>query len=132
MTQGRFPETAYNVVTIIGAALAGVCLVTIVFLTGVELLQERPPPYIGILSYVILPVPLILGLLMIPLGIWRERQRRRAGKPASALVFVLDLHLPKHQAALILFTDVTAVFLLFTAYGSYRTFKWSESVAGFP
>jgi hypothetical protein len=96
---------------------------------GVELLQERPPPYIGILSFVILPVPLILGL-MIPFGLWRER--RRAGKPASALVFVLDLHLPKHQAALILFAVVTTVFLLFTAYGSYRTFEWTESVAGFP
>ena len=132
MTDRRFPDTAYNSITIIGVALACVCLITIAFLIGVELLQERPPPYIGIISFVILPVPLILGLLMIPFGMWRERRRRRAGKPASDLVFVLDLHLPKHQAALILFTGVTAVFLLFTAYGSYRTFEWTESVAGFP
>ena len=37
MTQRRFPDTAYNAVTIIGAALAAVCLATIAFLTGVEL-----------------------------------------------------------------------------------------------
>ena len=129
MTQRRFPDTAYNAVTIIGAALAAVCLATIAFLTGVELLQQRPPPYIGLISYVILPVPLILGLLMIPIGMWRERRRLRAGKPASASVLVLDLRLPKHQAALILFVGVTTVFLLFTAYGSYRTFEWTESVS---
>ena len=105
------------------------CLITIAFLIGVELLHDRPPPYIGLLSYLILPVPLILGLLMIPIGMWRERRRLRQGKPASAPVFVLDLRLPKHQAALIVFIGVTAVFLLFTAYGSYRTFKWTESVA---
>jgi hypothetical protein len=45
---------------------------------------------------------------------------------------MLDLHLPKHQAALILFAVVTTVFLLFTAYGRYRTFEWTESVAEFP
>jgi hypothetical protein len=129
MAQRRFPDTAYNAITIIGAALASVCLATIVFLTGVELLQKRSPPYIGLISYVILPVPLILGLLMIPIGMWRERRRLRAGKPASALVFALDLRSPKHQAALILFAGVTTVFLLFTAYGSYRTFEWTESVA---
>ena len=60
---------------------------------------------------------------------WRERRRLRAGKPASASVFTLDLRLPKHQAALILFVGVTTVFLLFTAYGSYRTFEWTESVS---
>ena len=79
MTQRRFPDTAYNTITIIGVALASVSLVTIAFLIGVELLQERPPPYIGLISYLILPVPLILGLLMIPIGMWRERRRLRQG-----------------------------------------------------
>jgi nitrate/TMAO reductase-like tetraheme cytochrome c subunit len=129
MTQRRFPDTAYQGGTMLGAALAGVCLATIAFLTGVALLHKRPPPYIGIISYVIVPVPLLLGLLLIPIGMWRERRRLRAGKPASASVWVIDLHLPKHQAAIILFVGVTTVFLLFTAYGSYRTFQWTESVA---
>ena len=128
MTQRRFPDTAYNPITIIGAALASVCLATIIFLTGVELLQKRSPPYIGLISYIILPVPLIIGLLMIPIGMWRERRRLRAGKPGSPSVWVLDLRWPKHQAAIILFACVTTVFLLFTAYGSYRTFEWTESV----
>ena len=126
MTQRRFPDTAYNAVTRIGAALAGVCLATIAFLTGVELLHKRPPPYIGIISYVIVPVPLLLGLLLIPLGMWRERWW--AGKPTSASALVRDLHEPKHQAALLLFAGVTTVFPLFTVSGSDRTFQWTESV----
>jgi hypothetical protein len=129
MTKRRFPDTVYNLITIIGVALASVCLATIAFLTGVEWLQEKPPPYIGILSYIILPVPLIVGLLMIPLGMWRERRRLRQGKPASRLYFVLDLSLPKYRAAAIVFVYLTMMFLLFTMYGSYRTFVWTESVA---
>ena len=69
MAQRRFPDTAYNAITIIGAALAGVCLATIAFLTGVELLHKRPPPYIGILSYVIVPVPLLLAALLLFAGV---------------------------------------------------------------
>jgi hypothetical protein len=128
MTQRRFPDTAYHAVTMIGAALASVCLATIAVLTGVELLQQRPPPYIGIISYVIVPVPLLLGLLLIPIGMWRERRRLRAGKPASASVWVIDLHVPKHQAALLLCAGVTTVFPLLTVSGSDRTFPWTASV----
>ena len=129
MTKRRFPDTVYNLTTITGVALASVCLATIAFLTGVEWFQAKPPPYIGILSYVVLPVPLIVGLLMIPLGMWRERRRLRQGKPASRLYFVLDLSLPKYRAAAIVFVYLTIMFLLFTMYGSYRTFAWTESVA---
>lgn len=128
MKRRPFPDVVYNPVTIVGAALAMVCFATILFLTAVELLQENPPPYIGIISYVVLPVPLVIGLLLIPVGIWRERRRLREGKPASRMYFVLDLNMPKHRTALTFFSSVSVVLFLFTAYGSYRAFEWTESV----
>jgi nitrate/TMAO reductase-like tetraheme cytochrome c subunit len=125
----RLPDLLYNPTSIAGGALAGVCLLTIVFLTLVDLFQNRPPAYIGIISYVILPIPMLLGLLLVSLGVVRERNRRRRGEPASRLVFIMDLNQPRQRAALTLFSTVGFVVLLLTAYGSYRVFEWTESVA---
>ncbi len=124
----RLPDVLYNPLSIVGAALAGASLATIVFLTMVDLIQDRPPAYIGIISYVVLPIPLIIGLLVIPVGVWREHSRLRRGRPASRLAITLDLAVPRHRSALTLFSSATVVILLFTAYGSYRTFEWTESV----
>jgi nitrate/TMAO reductase-like tetraheme cytochrome c subunit len=128
MTRRRLPDIFYNPISIGGAAIASVALLTIFFLTAVELLQPDAPAYIGIISYIFLPLPLILGLLLIPLGAWRERRRLRRGQPASRLSFTVDLAVPRQRAALTLFSGVTFIILLFTAYGSYRVFEWTESV----
>ncbi len=128
MTRRRLPDIFYNPISIVGAAIASVALLTIVFLTAVELLQTNAPAYIGIISYVVLPVPLIFGLLLIPVGAWRERRRIRKGQPASRLAFTVDLGVPRQRAAVTIFAAVTSVLLLFTAYGSYRVFEWTESV----
>ncbi len=123
----RFPEVFYNPPSIAGAALATVSFATIVFLTFVDILQENPPAYIGIVSYIIVPVFLIIGLLLIPVGAWRERHRRAKGLPASRLSFSVDLANPKQRSAVTFFLTATIILFLFTAYGSYRTFEWTES-----
>lgn len=123
----RLPDSFYNPITITGAAIAVVSFATIIFLTFVEVFQEQAPAYIGIISYVMLPVPLIVGLLLIPVGVWREKRRRAKGLPASRMSFHVDLNNSRQRSAIILFTSVTVIFLLFTAYGSYRTFEWTES-----
>ncbi|MDL1893344.1 cytochrome C, partial [Sphingobacteriales bacterium CHB3] len=123
----RLPDSFYNPITITGAALAVVSFATIIFLTFVEVFQEHAPAYIGIISYVMLPVPLIVGLLLIPVGVWREKRRRAKGLPASRMSFHVDLNNSRQRSAIILFTSATVIFLLFTAYGSYRTFEWTES-----
>ncbi|MFN0158400.1 MAG: cytochrome c3 family protein [Bacteroidota bacterium] len=124
----RFPDVIYNPISIVGAALASVSFATILFLTLVDITQDHPPAYIGIISYVILPVPLVVGLATIPIGILREKARLRQGLPASRMAFTLDLNIPRQRAAIMLFGSATIIFLLFTAYGSYRTFEWTESV----
>ena len=40
-------------------------------------------PYLGIVFFLVLPALFIFGLLLIPIGAWRERQRRLAGRPPS-------------------------------------------------
>lgn len=123
----RFPAIFYNPISIVGAALAVVSFTTILFLTLVEVFQQNAPAYIGIISYVVIPVPLIIGLLLIPVGAWREKRRRAKGLPASRMVFTLDLNNPHQRSAATVFATASIIFLLFTAYGSYRAFEWTES-----
>ncbi len=129
MAKRRLPDLLYNPMSIFGGVLAAVCLLTIIFLTCVDLFQYQPPAYIGIISYVLLPVPLLLGLCVLVLGVLRERRRRLRGEAASRLLFTIDLNLPRQRAAMTLFSAVACIVLLFTAYGSYRVFEWTESVA---
>jgi NapC/NirT cytochrome c family, N-terminal region len=61
-------------------SLAGVVLVTTatvlwLFLLPSTLRGNPENPYIGILSYLVLPVPFFAGLILIPLGIWLKRKR---------------------------------------------------------
>lgn len=128
MEKRRFPASFYNPLSLSGALLAVVSFATIVFLTLVELFQKASPAYIGVVSYIVLPVPLLVGLLLIPLGVWRERRRRKRGEAASRMSLTLDLNEPRQRRAITLFSAGTFLLLLFTAYGSYRTFEWTESV----
>ncbi|MDI6767034.1 MAG: NapC/NirT family cytochrome c [Bacteroidota bacterium] len=123
-----FPSSFYNPISIFGAGLAIVSFATIIFLTFIELIQSKSPAYIGIISYIIVPIFLIFGLMLIPFGYMREKKRKKRGMPASRMSFILDLNDVEHRRAFTLFGTATIILLLFTAYGSYRTFEWTESV----
>lgn len=66
-------------------SLTGVVLVTTatifwLFLLPVTLRGTTHNPYVGILSFLVLPGPFFAGLLLVPLGMWiRRRQERRPG-----------------------------------------------------
>ncbi|MGA9120729.1 MAG: NapC/NirT family cytochrome c [Bacteroidota bacterium] len=124
----RLPDAFYNPLSIGGAILSGVSFLTIVFLTVVDQVEARPPAYIGIISYVILPIPLLFGLFVVAMGVVRERRRVRRGKAASRLQYSLDLTSPRQRSAVLLIATTAAILLLFSSYGSYRAFEWTESV----
>ncbi len=122
----KLPSSVYNTISIIGAALAAVVFACILFFLSIELFIENAPPYLGIITFVILPGFLILGLLLIPIGMWREHRRRTRSEEAPSLPSV-DLNIPHHRRGLVIFIAVTTVFLLFTGFGSYQAYEYSES-----
>lgn len=124
----RFPALFYNPVSVLGAGIAVVSFATTLFLTLVEFTQAQSPAYIGIVSYIIVPVFLVIGLILIPVGYLREKRRKQRGMPSSRMSFTLNLTDPEHRRAVTIFGTGSIILLLFTAYGSYRTFEWTESV----
>ena len=128
MIKKHLPDSFYNPVSIAGALIVALSFLTVIFLTIVDSITTHPAPYLGVIAYIVLPVPLILGLLLIPVGIIRERRRLRRGLPSGTLKLHLDFSDARQRRALLVFSFVTIVFLLFSAYGSYRAFEWTESV----
>jgi uncharacterized membrane protein YdbT with pleckstrin-like domain len=60
-----FPSSFYNIVSLAGAFLAILSFGLIIFLFVLELLSENSKPYMGIIAFIVLPVFLIAGLVLI-------------------------------------------------------------------
>lgn len=86
--------------------------------------------YLGILTYAVLPVFLIIGLLLIPVGALWKRGRVRKGKAAAKPTpLKIDLTQATHRNAVFVFVIGTSILLIMTAIGTYKAYQYTESVA---
>jgi nitrate/TMAO reductase-like tetraheme cytochrome c subunit len=122
--RAEFPRQAYNLITLLGVGIALFAFAAIVILYGMSLLRGETNPYLGIVMLVGFPGVLVLGLLLIPLGMWRERRRIARGQHRPMIV---DLGLSAHRNAVIFFIAGTSIFLLMTTVGMYQTYEFTES-----
>ena len=123
----RFPHYVYNPITLIGAGLASLCFGLILFLFVLDFFSTEENTYMGILTYIIIPSILILGLLLIAYGIIRERKRERQGKIREQRLPVIDLNDPKKRAMFVTFSVGTIVLMLFSAFGSFKAYEYTET-----
>jgi nitrate/TMAO reductase-like tetraheme cytochrome c subunit len=82
-----------NPLSLAGAALTTASALAFITFYVIEALGLIENPYAGIIGYVLFPALFVLGLLLIPLGIWREGRRRSRGRAAWRWP-VLDLGSP--------------------------------------
>jgi hypothetical protein len=77
----RFVRPAFylsqNLISRIGVVLTTTAGITLVIAFASLVLGYRPNPYAGILVYLILPAIFVAGLLLIPIGIYRDYRRQR-------------------------------------------------------
>ncbi|HAL57826.1 MAG TPA: cytochrome C, partial [Bacteroidetes bacterium] len=99
----------------------------IIFLFVLELFAEQHKPYMGIIAFVILPAILLLGLGVMAIGIMREHRRDRLGKPHGLHLPVIDLNNDRHRTAFIYFSFGTILLLVFSAFGSFKAYEYTDS-----
>lgn len=123
------PSLIRNAVSLLGAALAAISLANIIFLFLVTLVSRRSSPYLGVLAFMVFPAFLILGLLLIPVGMWRERRRRRTAAPGEIPRLPrIDLNVQAQRSAFAFFLAFSIFFILLSAGGSYRAYEFTDSV----
>jgi hypothetical protein len=64
-----------NWISLVGVVIVTTAAIFWLFLLPTTLRGGIDNPYVGILSYLTIPVPFFLGLVLIPLGMWLQRRR---------------------------------------------------------
>jgi hypothetical protein len=125
----RLPKSYYNLISYLGTAIIFFALATFLFLLLFTSLTPGDDPYSGIIIFIVTPVFIILGLVLIPIGMVRHyRALKRDGQVLSEKLPVLDLNNKRHRNGVIIFSIATFVLTLLTAFGAYETYHFTESV----
>jgi hypothetical protein len=126
----KAPSLFRNYISFVGAAIAIASLASVSLLFLIEISSHQENPYLGILTYIILPSILIFGFFVIAMGMFFERRRRRRASPSDILAYPkLDLNDRYARRAAVIFLFVTSLFISASAFGSYKAYEYSESVA---
>ncbi len=129
MNKRKFPDLFYNPISMAGALIALVTFITILVLMLIDAIWNVLPPYFGIITYILLPSILILGLIIIPAGALIERKHwRKAAEAGIPPLPRIDLNDRRQRTAFFLFSTGTLLLMLFSAIGGYRAFDFTESV----
>jgi len=121
------PIIFYNPITLAGTLLSLISFTLIAFLTLVELFAETSNPYLGIVTFLLLPTFLILGLLLIAFGAIKENRRLLLMSDKKNTLPIINLNNPKHQIALFVFTVGTFIIIIFSVFGSFKAYEYTDS-----
>ena len=119
-----------NPITLAGAVITtSAALTTIAFWFYDIFLPGPPHPYIGLLVFLILPGVFVLGLLLIPIGIWFRRRKLRASGALPGTFPAIDLKLPVVRRTLEYVAVATVLNLLILGTASYRGVEYMDSAS---
>lgn len=120
-------------ISLAGAVIALIGLVLIVAFFALELSGFHGGPYLGILTYLILPMLLLFGLLLIPVGAWRKNkldaQAKSQHETAPRGLPVIDLNDDRTRGILVSSVAVGMLALVVVAGATYKGVEVMESVA---
>lgn len=117
-----------NPISLIGSAIATAAAILFFSFFGLQLFGAEMGPYSGILAFAVLPAALVLGLVLIPSGIWRQRRRQRAATKRGEAFPVIDLNKRPVRDIALAFMGLTVVNIAILSAGSYQAVHTMESV----
>lgn len=132
MARHFFASLTQNPISLVGTAVAAASLMLIITLFGIHALGFEGGPYLGILTFLVLPMFFVTGLLLIPVGI--IRQHRREAKAVAAgetpqLFPVINLNSETTRKSVIIFMLLTMVNIIVLAGATYKGVEVMDSTA---
>ncbi len=116
-----------NWLSLTGLVVVVGSLFSFLLLLLLDALAHFANPYVGILTYLVAPGFLVVGLFLGLLGAFlRHRQIVKTAGPLPPLR--IDLTRPRDRRRLGFFLAGSVLFLLISALGSYQTYHFTESV----
>lgn len=121
---------ARNTVTVLGVVLTTITALLFLAVLAADAFGLHANPYLGAVFFVVLPGVFLVGLGLIPLGVWRERRRRRRGLPPSLHEWPrLDLSHPRTRAIAFAVVVLTPANLAIVGMAGYKGVEYMDSTA---
>ncbi len=113
----------------VGVFIASLTALLIVFNLVFNFFSRIENPYIGIYVYVILPPILAIGLILIPIGMYRHWRRwQKTGEIPYRRWPYIDLNKRAHRTATFIFIHASILVALIAAVVTYQAYHYTESV----
>lgn len=123
----KLPAVFYNRTSVFGMIVFAIALSMIVFLVILDSFAPVRSPYLGLITFIALPMIMLFGLFVAIIGLIRAARRKRRGEEERKLP-IIDLNQKRHFNAFNMFM-VGGLFLMFvSAFGSYHAYEYTESV----
>src|SRR6185503_12096747 len=101
-----------NYISFAGALIVTAAVVSILLLFLIELTQRSDNPYLGIVTYIILPSFLAFGLIVIVIGMLIERRRRRRSPDSEIPPYPkIDFNEPRQRTLALALTSLAFIFV---------------------
>jgi hypothetical protein len=117
-----------NLISFIGLVLVITSLVLIVAILVMDLLGldvVHANPYVGIIVFLILPIILVAGLILIPIG--NHLTRRKAGAEELLPKIDIDLNRPAVRRKVMIFIPAAVFIVAILSAASYQAVEFMDS-----
>jgi len=130
MFKNFLASITHNAISLVGTAIAIATLVLMASLFGMELWGFEGGPYLGILTYLILPMIFVIGLVLIPVGavLYRRRLLRATGDEDTPMLPVFDLNVKSTRRWMLILLGATMFNVVIIAGATYKGVHVMESV----
>lgn len=120
-------------ISLVGAVIALVAVVLMLTLVGIQMTGFRGGAYLGIVTYMLLPMLFAFGLVLIPVGVWRKRKLDAAAaalhKAVTPGLPVIDLNNERTRGFVLASVVVGLLSMVVLAGATYKGVHEMESVA---
>ena len=121
-------RSARNPITLFGIWLTTVSSILFLVAFFADLVGLVHNPYVGIVFFLVLPGVFVLGLLVMPVGVYLARRRERLGLPPHEFAWpTIDFNVPhaRHVAVFLLAASLVNVIVISLA--AYRGIEYMDS-----
>jgi hypothetical protein len=113
--------------SLVGMWLSAVSALLFLIFFFADLFNLFSNPYLGIVFFLVLPGFFVLGLVLMPLGVYLRRRRERLGRPVAQWPRI-DLNEPWQRTVAFFVLVGTAVNIIVLSLAAYRGVDYMDSV----
>jgi hypothetical protein len=118
---------ARHPLAIVGVVITTVSAAVFIALTVADATGLFANTYAGLVIFVALPALFVVGLLLIPAGMWLQRRKLRLHPDAAQDWPVLDFRMPAVRRTILIIGALTAVNIVIVLLAGYGTLHWMDS-----